>query len=43
MQSINEAIDKNSGTATNILGYMIEEMADEREKSKAEQRFKDGE
>ena len=43
VQSINEAIDKNSGTATNILGYMIEEIADDREKGQAEKRFKDGE
>ena len=36
VQSINEALDKNAGTATNILAYMIEEMADEREKGRAE-------
>lgn len=43
MQSINEAIEKNSIAATNILSFMLEEIADTREKNKVEQKFKDDE
>jgi hypothetical protein len=43
VQSINEAIEKNSIAATNILSFMLEEIADDREKSRAEHKFKDDE
>lgn len=42
VQSINEAIEKNSVAATNIMSFMLEEIADDREKGIAEQKFKSG-
>ena len=37
MKSVNDALQGNDNSTTNILSYMIEEMADARETKKASQ------